>query len=311
MASTNLDAFGAIITSERKPKGEITPEARAAIIAAVQAGERKSVIAARFRISPAAVDRTLQRFEKTGQLVSRPRSGRPKTKPVAEPPSEPSARVVGPVRNVRSPPGPAMASAAGNVNSNRKQQQNQHQQNQHQQNQHQLLLAADPGERSLATLLATLTTTLHPTTYVFTSLSPVSPLPPLAEIQLLFREPEGVTIVVSIDFATAQKMQYFFPCRMITLGVTSSLEAVGFMAVLAARLAARNMGVNPVSGFYHDHLFVPLGREDEAVEVLAAVAREHRDKLPPPAPPSASASTSASASVSSCAAAPSGQLPPH
>ncbi|KAM4055771.1 ACT domain-containing protein [Hirsutella rhossiliensis] len=137
---------------------------------------------------------------------------------------------------------------------------------------------ADPGEKCLAKLLSTLTTTLHPSTYVFATLGPDSPLPPLAEIQLLFRETEGVTLVVSLDFAQAQKMQYFFPCKMITLNVTSSLEAVGFMAIIATRLAACNMGVNPVSGFYHDHLFVPTGREAEAVEVLAALAEEKKSE---------------------------------
>lgn len=69
-------------------------------------------------------------------------------------------------------------------------------------------------------------------------------------------------------------MDYFFPCRMITLNVTSSLEAVGFMAVIATELSKRGMGVNPVSGFYHDHLFVAVGNEVEAVEALTALAKD-------------------------------------
>lgn len=135
----------------------------------------------------------------------------------------------------------------------------------------------DPGETSLSKLLSTLTTTLHPTTYVFTTISNPSELPPMSEIQLLFRESEGITVITSMEYAVDKKMEYFFPCKMITLNVTSSLEAVGFMAVLATRLATRDMGVNPVSGFYHDHLFVPLGREEEALEVLAAVAGEEKN----------------------------------
>jgi len=39
------------------------------------------------------------------------------------------------------------------------------------------------------------------------------------------------------------------------------------------------MGVNPVSGFYHDHLFVPLGKEGEAVETLRELAAEKRGEL--------------------------------
>ena len=140
-------------------------------------------------------------------------------------------------------------------------------------------LMADPGEKSLDTLLATLTTTLHAATYVFTTVTDAAKLPPLSEVQLLFRESEGITVITTLDYATAHGLEYFFPSRMITLNVTSSLEAVGFMAVLATKLADRGMGVNPVSGFYHDHLFVPLGREDEAVAVLDDVAKQKKQDL--------------------------------
>jgi hypothetical protein len=43
---------------------------------------------------------------------------------------------------------------------------------------------------------------------------------------------------------------------MITLNVYSSLEAVGFIAAVGAKL--NKIGVNPVSGFFHDHCFVPV-----------------------------------------------------
>ena len=49
---------------------------------------------------------------------------------------------------------------------------------------------------------------------------------------------------------------------MITLDIHSSLEAVGFIARIANVLALHDMGVNPVSAFYHDHLFVPEKRAD-------------------------------------------------
>ncbi|KAK4062291.1 hypothetical protein Trihar35433_9112 [Trichoderma harzianum] len=140
------------------------------------------------------------------------------------------------------------------------------------------VLANDPGEKSLAKLLATLTTTLHDTIFVFATLADASDLPPLEETQLLFKEKEGITAIVSREYATAHKIDFFFPCKMITLNVTSSLEAVGFMAVIATKLAEANMGVNPVSGFYHDHLFIPLGTEQEAVEVLNRLAEDYKQK---------------------------------
>ena len=60
---------------------------------------------------------------------------------------------------------------------------------------------------------------------------------------------------------------------MITLNIHSSLEAVGFMARIASELAKHDMCVNPVSGFFHDHLFVPDGREDDAMTVLHEMSK--------------------------------------
>jgi hypothetical protein len=143
-----------------------------------------------------------------------------------------------------------------------------------------------PGETSLSTLLSTLTTTLHPKTYVFinlpltTDLSPNPSLPPYNQIQFLFREPgEGLTIVTTLETATQYGFEYSFPSKMITLNVQSSLDAVGFMAVIATRLAKLGMGVNPVSAYLHDHLFVPVGREAEAVKELEVLARERREDV--------------------------------
>jgi len=68
-------------------------------------------------------------------------------------------------------------------------------------------------------------------------------------------------------------LEYELPCRMITLNIHSSLEAVGFMARIVTELAKQEMGVNPVSGFFHDHLFVPDGREQNAMNVLIEMSK--------------------------------------
>ncbi len=72
--------------------------------------------------------------------------------------------------------------------------------------------------------------------------------------------------------AEAHGLPYEFPSRMITLDVHSSLEAVGFIARITTELAKHDMGVNPVSAFYHDHLFVPEGRDQEALDILKHLA---------------------------------------
>lgn len=91
---------------------------------------------------------------------------------------------------------------------------------------------------------------------------------------MAFEEAEGLTIVTTESDAVSHGLQYSFRCRMVTLNVHSSLEAVGFIARVAAKLTDRGIGVNPVSGFFHDHLFVPMGKEGEAVRCLEELARE-------------------------------------
>ena len=127
------------------------------------------------------------------------------------------------------------------------------------------------GEMNLATLLRTLTAKLQPDTYVFATLETI---PTGMTPRMIFVEDEGITLICTRAEAQVAGIAYSFPCRMITLEVHSALEAVGFIAHIAARLAAAGMGVNPVAGYFHDHLFIPEGREDDALAVIDAIAKE-------------------------------------
>ena len=84
----------------------------------------------------------------------------------------------------------------------------------------------------------------------------------------IFREREGTTLVVRREEAESAGLSYQFASRLITLTVHSSLEAVGFLAAIAGRLAEAGISVNAVSAYYHDHLFVPEDRADEALRLL-------------------------------------------
>ena len=124
------------------------------------------------------------------------------------------------------------------------------------------------AETNLDTLIAGMAPVLTPGVYVFTT----SQAPPDLPAIMRFEEAEGTTLITTRATAEAANLAYEFPCRMITLNVHSSLEAVGFMARITTALAAEGMGVNPVSGFYHDHLFVPEDRVEDAMRVLKALA---------------------------------------
>ena len=127
------------------------------------------------------------------------------------------------------------------------------------------------GETDLHTLLRSMTATLADGVYVFATLENRE-VPAGLSPRMLFQEAEGTTLILLKEEAEACGLACEFPCRMITLDVHSSLEAVGFIARIASELAKAGMGVNPVSGFFHDHLFVPAGREEEALGILHRIA---------------------------------------
>jgi len=127
------------------------------------------------------------------------------------------------------------------------------------------------GETDLDQLLQGMSAKLHHGLYVFVTLPHGSDTAKFNP-RMTFHEDEGLTVICERDAALEYGVAYEFPCHMITLEIHSSLEAVGFLARITAHLAKLGMGVNPVSGFYHDHLFVPEGRGEEAIEALKELA---------------------------------------
>ena len=129
------------------------------------------------------------------------------------------------------------------------------------------------GETDLSALLKTMNARLVDGLYVFVTMKG-KVLPEGVSPRMVFQEAEGTTLILLKEEAEANELDYEFPCRMITLEVHSSLEAVGFLARITTELAKHKMGVNPVSGFFHDHLFIPDGREQDALSVLKKIATE-------------------------------------
>lgn len=127
------------------------------------------------------------------------------------------------------------------------------------------------GETDLDRLLAAVRPALDGELWVFCVAPgggpPDAALAPVATV----REDEGWTAVVPRDRADAAGLSYDGTFRRITLTVHSSLTAVGFLAAVAGALAESEIACNAVSGAYHDHLFVPAGRADDAMAVLAAL----------------------------------------
>jgi uncharacterized protein len=125
-----------------------------------------------------------------------------------------------------------------------------------------------PAETNLDRLLETMQPVLQPGEYRFCTLSPGAAVPPGLNPIGTFREAEGLTLILTAAAAAAAALPAIFPCRLITLQVHSSLEAVGFLARISTHLAAHGLPVNPVAGYFHDHLFMPADRAEEALRLL-------------------------------------------
>ena len=129
------------------------------------------------------------------------------------------------------------------------------------------------GETDLSRLLAGLAPALAPQPRAIRTRAHDAPVP--ADALLLFREDEGVTVVVTADETDDGPLW-----AQITLRIHSSLEAVGMMAAISAALAAAEIPCNVVSAYFHDHLFVPWARREDAMRVLSALASAAREGAP-------------------------------
>ena len=126
------------------------------------------------------------------------------------------------------------------------------------------------GERDFTRLLETMRPELRSGRFVFTTV----PRPPEdLDAVALVREDEGVTLVLAQDEADRLSLPYDYVAAMVTLRVHSSLDAVGLTAAVARTLADEGISCNVMSGFFHDHLFVPVDQGPRVVALLGDLAR--------------------------------------
>lgn len=127
------------------------------------------------------------------------------------------------------------------------------------------------GEKNLERLLSAMSPELLPGGFVFCTFADAgygshSHLHPMAAI----KEAEGLTLIIPAELAKQHQIsdESVFSC--ITLNIHSSLDAVGLTAAVSNRLAEHNISANVIAGYYHDHIFVPSERSDQALQLLQA-----------------------------------------
>jgi hypothetical protein len=125
------------------------------------------------------------------------------------------------------------------------------------------------GEKNLEKLLGSMSPVLVKGEYVFCTLEnskygDYADARPIAS----FEEAEGLTLVLPKQAADSFDLSYEGIFRCITLGVHSSLEAVGLTAAVAGILADHGIAANVIAAYFHDHIFVQSGLADQAIGLL-------------------------------------------
>lgn len=88
-----------------------------------------------------------------------------------------------------------------------------------------------------------------------------------------FKEDEGLTVVLEKASALKANLQFHEVFKKITLQVHSSLESVGLTAAVSNALASKDISANIIAAYYHDHIFVPSGKSEIALNVLKSFSK--------------------------------------
>ena len=128
------------------------------------------------------------------------------------------------------------------------------------------------GETNLSQILKTLSPELNPGEYIFHSTNDPSQFD-VKDVIGLFKEKEGVTVIISKNLADRKKIPYEFVASWITLNVHSSLASVGLTAAFSNALTKENISANVIAGYYHDHIFVAKKDAGKAMKVLIQLSK--------------------------------------
>jgi hypothetical protein len=87
-----------------------------------------------------------------------------------------------------------------------------------------------------------------------------------------FQEDEGLSLILEQTAADKAGLIYESVFRGITLTVHSSLDAIGLTAAVVGELAEHGISANVVAASYHDHIFVPRDKAEQALKLLVALS---------------------------------------
>ncbi|MCA0873625.1 ACT domain-containing protein [Seohaeicola saemankumensis] len=133
--------------------------------------------------------------------------------------------------------------------------------------------------RTAQDMIAGMTPQIRAGRFVFVTLpDPAMAVPLLADALAMFREDEGVSLILPAELAQAIGAPTDQPMHCITLNVYSALDGVGLTAAVATALAEQGIACNMVAACHHDHVFVPAADCDRALSILTVLQARAVDR---------------------------------
>ncbi len=130
------------------------------------------------------------------------------------------------------------------------------------------------AESELSKLLSTLSVKQHDGIWRFETIPPEQSswadlvnLREVRDIAMLFQEQEGLTVITKAERDTPATNRWAW----LELSVFSDLQAVGFLARVAAALTEAGVPCNAIAAYHHDHIFVPETRAEQAIGAIEAL----------------------------------------
>ena len=134
--------------------------------------------------------------------------------------------------------------------------------------------------KGMRKMIANMTPVLQTGTFVFCSVIHNHDVTDAMKVARgTFIEDEGLSLILPKSEADRLGLSYETPMKQITLMVYSSVEGVGLTAAVAKALAKEKIPANVVAATQHDHVFVPAGMADTAVETLRRLQEKARNDL--------------------------------
>jgi len=123
------------------------------------------------------------------------------------------------------------------------------------------------GEKDLNKLLKAMRPIHNVGNFVFCTIDTLT-TELLNEAVYIFKEQEGITVIIKKELADDLGLGYSFVASWITLTVHSSLEAVGFTATFTEAFTRHGISCNVVAAYHHDHIFVHREDTEKALDIL-------------------------------------------